>query len=566
MKLTSAVSAALSSLLFTAVSKAADFPTIEVVGNKFFYSNNGSQFYIRGIAYQQNTANLTSDASYVDPLVDEDACKRDIPYLTQLRTNVLRIYALNATGDHDACMEALQDAGIYVIADLSAPEESIITDSPAWTTELYERYTSVIDLMQGYDNVLGFFAGNEVITNSTNSDASPFVKAAIRDMKTYISDKGYRDIPIGYSANDDADTRVPSADYFACGDNDIKADFYGINMYEWCGNSSFSSSGYEDRTKEFSNLTVPVFFSEYGCNAVQPRRFTEVATIFSDKMTDVWSGGIVYMYFQEENDYGLISLKGDSVSTLEDFNYLKSEMASIDPTSATASQASASAHELKCPATGADWIAATSLPPTPEQDVCDCISSSALCVVDDSVDDSDYSDLFSVVCNYVSCDDINADGSDGDYGAFSFCSSKEKLIYVLNKYYLKEDKNKSACDFSGSATIVSASSASTCSSVLKNASASASAYNSGKSSKTTSKSGSKATTSDSSESSTTGTNGTTSNDSSSSKTSSVSSISSSSRGAASSIEAPFHSFGLSSTYIVTLVASVTIGSITMILF
>ncbi|GMF83074.1 unnamed protein product [[Candida] boidinii] len=146
-------------------------------------------------------------------------------------------------------------------------------------------------MLQGYDNILGLFAGNEVITNNTNTDSAPFVKAAIRDMKAYMKEKSYRAIPIGYSANDDADTRVASADYFACGDLDERADFYGINMYEWCGNSNFKTSGYQDRTEEFSNLTIPVFFSEYGCNEVQPRKFTEIGTIFSNEMTDCFHHG-----------------------------------------------------------------------------------------------------------------------------------------------------------------------------------------------------------------------------------------------------------------------------------
>ena len=534
--------ALLSTALFSGVATANDdFPTINVVGNKFFYSNNASQFYIKGVAYQQNTAGLDTDAKYVDPLADEESCKRDIPYLTELHTNTIRVYALNASANHDACMNALQDAGIYVIADLSSPGESIITSDPEWDLELYDRYTSVIDMMQKYNNVLGFFAGNEVITNSTNTDTAPFVKAAIRDMKKYISDKGYRDIPVGYSANDDSNTRVQSADYFACGDDDIKADFYGINMYEWCGNSNFKESGYEARTKEFSNLTVPIFFSEYGCNEVQPRKFTEVGTIYSDEMTDVWSGGIVYMYFEEENNYGLVSVEDNKVSTMADFNYLKSELGSISPTYAKASAASASAKTLQCPSTDKNWSAATNLPPTPDQSLCDCVESSVECTVSDDVDESDYSDLFGVVCNYISCDEINANGKKGTYGSYSFCNPKEKLAYVLNKYYQDQDKNKSACDFSGSATIVKSSAASTCSSILKNASASQTFTNSGSTAK------------DSSETKTSG------------SAKSVSSISSTSKGAAASLKAPMHASSLSSMYLCTLIGGVVVGSISMIL-
>ncbi|ODQ47437.1 hypothetical protein PICMEDRAFT_71509 [Pichia membranifaciens NRRL Y-2026] len=455
------------SYLGQAAASSDDFPTIEVVGNKFFYSNNGSQFYIRGVAYQKDVSS-NDNTSFVDPLADEETCKRDIPYLTELNTNVLRVYALDAEADHDACMDLLKDAGIYVIADLAEPTLAISSISPEWDLKLYERYTSVIDMMQGYDNVLGFFAGNEVITNSTDTNAAPFVKAAIRDMKAYISDKGYRDIPVGYSANDDAHTRIPSADYFACGDNDIKADFYGINMYEWCGNANFKSSGFQDRTQEFSNMTIPVFFSEYGCNEVQPRKFTEIGTIFSDEMTDVWSGGIVYMYYQEVNNYGLVSVvDNDTVSTMADFKYYSSEINNINPTSAKTSDISTSAKIMSCPTGFASyWKAATNLPPTPNDSVCDCMANSLSCVVADDVDDDDYEDLFSYVCANIDCDGINANGAKGKYGAYSFCSSKDKLSFVLDLYYKAQNKNKSACDFSGSATVVTGTTPSSCKSVI----------------------------------------------------------------------------------------------------
>lgn len=467
----------LSAVLSLSFVIAADLPSIEVVGNKFFYSNNGSQFLIRGVAYQQNFDNNNSSGDsvqYVDPLADGDACKRDVKYLSASNTNVLRVYAVDPEKDHDDCMSTFADAGIYIIADLSEPETSINRNSPEWNLDLYKRYTSVVDMFANYTNVLGFFAGNEVSNNKTNTDASAFVKAAVRDMKSYIKDKGWN-FPVGYSSNDDEDIRVAIADYFSCGDLDERADFFGINMYEWCGDSTFSSSGYKDRTEEYKNLTIPVFFSEYGCNAERPRKFTEIGTIYSDDMTDVWSGGIVYMYFEEENEYGLVSVSGDSVKTLDDFSYYSKEMNSISPSLAkTADVGASSTVTLACPASAATWKASPSLPPTPDEDVCNCIADSLACVIDDSVSEKDYGDFFGTVCGVVNCSAVTADGESGEYGSVSFCSDKDKLSYLLNLYYEDQDKHSSACDFSGSASLRSTSlAASSCSAVISSVSANA---------------------------------------------------------------------------------------------
>lgn len=468
-------------LAFVAASlaRAADLPAIDVIGNKFFYSNNGSQFLIQGVAYQQNydnTSTASNGTDYKDPLADAESCKRDVVYLQKANTNVIRVYAVDPTQNHDECMNALAEAGIYVIADLSQPSESINRDSPEWNLELYDRYTSVIDMFSNYSNILGFFAGNEVTNNKSNTDASAFVKAAVRDMKSYVKEKGWN-YPIGYSSNDDEDIRVAIADYFSCGDLEERADFFGINMYEWCGDSTFQDSGYADRTKEYQNLTIPVFFSEYGCNTQRPRKFTEIGTIFSDEMTDVWSGGIVYMYFEEENDYGLVSVSGSSVSTLADYSYYSQEMNSISPSLAKSADVGASSTKtLACPASANTWKASPSLPPTPDKEVCDCISSSLNCVVDSSVSEEDYGKLFGVVCGLIDCSAVSGNGENGTYGSVSFCSDKEKLSYVLNLYYEDQDKSKSACDFGGSASIASsANAASTCSAIISSVSAHATA-------------------------------------------------------------------------------------------
>jgi 1,3-beta-glucanosyltransferase GAS1 len=252
----------------------------------------------------------SSNDQFKDPLADAGACARDVPVLRDLGTNIIRVYAIDSTADHSACMKLLQDAGIYVISDLSEPSLSINRDQPAWNAELYARYTSVIDALQGYSNVVGFFAGNEVSNNATNTYASAFVKAAVRDMKAYIKQRNYRPMGVGYATSDDAQIIANVANYFNCGPTSDSIDFWGYNIYSWCGDSTYVKSHYAERVAEFSNYSVPAFFAEYGCIDPKPRKFTEVQALYGPDMTPVFSGGIVYMYFEETNNYGIIPFGG----------------------------------------------------------------------------------------------------------------------------------------------------------------------------------------------------------------------------------------------------------------
>lgn len=428
---------------------------------------------MRGVAYQADvTANSSSDSTYSDPLADASGCKRDIPYLQQLRTNVIRVYAINPDSDHSECMSLLADAGIYVISDLSEPSTSIDRSDPTWNDELYARYTSVVDSLQNYTNVLGFFAGNEVSNAKNNTDASAFVKAAVRDTKAYIKAQGYRSIGVGYATNDDSDIRVNMADYFNCGDEDNAIDFWGYNIYSWCGDSSYTESGYDVRTEEFSNYSVPAFFAEYGCNEVQPRSFSEVDALYGDKMNDVWSGGIVYMYFQEANDYGLVSVSGNSVSKLADFTSLSSRLATVTVTGTQMASYTPTNSAQACPTVGDDWGAkASPLPPSPNQELCSCMYDTLTCVPKSGLASSKYEDLFGTVCGLddTACDGINANATTGSYGAYSMCNTTEMLAWAFNQYYLDQDSSSDACDFDGAAGTKAASTPSGCSALLAQA-------------------------------------------------------------------------------------------------
>ncbi|KAG7418012.1 Glucanosyltransferase-domain-containing protein [Fusarium sp. MPI-SDFR-AT-0072] len=474
MKFSAAIVAA------AATAASAKLEPITMKGSKLFYSN-GTQFFMKGVAYQQDTAAAgeTNDKTtkYIDPLADEDACKRDIPLLKQLGTNIIRTYAINPKADHKACMKMLDDAGIYVISDLSEPSVSINRDDPKWDVELYERYIGVVDELGQYDNVVGFFAGNEVSNNVSNTQASAFVKAAVRDTKKHIKSKFSRWLGVGYASNDDVDIREQIADYFNCGDDDSRIDYWGYNIYSWCGKSSMQDSGYADQAKFFENYSVPVFFAEYGCNepdGAAGRIFDETTALYEEKvMTDVFSGGIVYMYFQEANDYGLvkISKNGDAVKQ-KDFAQLQKKANAANPSGVEEDSYKPTGKAASCPEQSKNWKANSVLPPVPDSDLCDCMVKSRSCVPADNLKAKDFNDIFGYICGQDQkiCTAINANATAGIYGAYSMCSNEAKLAYILDAYYTSQKSAADACDFKGKATTQKAESQDSCKSALASAS------------------------------------------------------------------------------------------------
>jgi 1,3-beta-glucanosyltransferase GAS1 len=214
------------------------------------------------VAYQ-----LTND----DPLADGNQCALDASLMKSLGANSIRVYHVDPDADHDACMSTFSDAGIYVWLDLDTFDTYIIAAHPVWNETQYSAYQKVMDAFHKYDNVAGFFVGNEVLTQGADSPAAPYVKAAARDMKSYRNSKGYRDIPVGYSAADIAQLRPNLQNYLACGNNASESlDFFSLNAYEWCGQSTYEQSGYSALQQNASNYSIPIFFSETGCMVGQP--------------------------------------------------------------------------------------------------------------------------------------------------------------------------------------------------------------------------------------------------------------------------------------------------------
>lgn len=302
-----------------------------------------------------------------DPLLDIPSLKRDIANFKELGINTVRIYTIDNSKNHDEGMKMLDDAGIYLALDANTPDYSLNRETEdtlhrSYNDEYLQSVFATIDGFADYNNLLLFFSGNEVINAKNNTNAATYIKAVTRDMKAYISNTKSRKIPVGYSAADVAENIYQQALFFDCGDDTERADFFAFNDYSWCDPSTFTKSGWDQKVKKYKDYPVPLFLSEFGCIA-NKREWNEIEALYSDKMTGVYSGGLVYEYTVEPNGYGLVKIENGKVETNNDFAALKKAYAkTANPTGDGGYNANGKAS--KCPPEDNDWIVSSSLLPT----------------------------------------------------------------------------------------------------------------------------------------------------------------------------------------------------------
>jgi 1,3-beta-glucanosyltransferase GAS3 len=157
-----------------------------------------------------------------------------------------------------------------------------------------------------------------------------------RDLKNYISKHSKRQIPVGYSAADVRPILLDTWNYLQCttaanSTDTSRVDLFALNSYSWCGGDTFQTSGYDVLTTYFAHTSVPVFFSEFGCNRVSPRPFDEIQALYSAPMSQSLSGGVVYEYSQAENNFGLVVLNSNgSAKLLKDFDNLQGQYSKLN--------------------------------------------------------------------------------------------------------------------------------------------------------------------------------------------------------------------------------------------
>ncbi|KAG1758003.1 carbohydrate-binding module family 43 protein/Glycoside hydrolase family 72 protein [Suillus lakei] len=442
---------------------------------RYLYTADGNRFYIKGVAYQEQGAVVASasnpflePSTFIDPLSDGTACTRDLPYLQQLGVNTIRAYSVNSSLNHDSCMQTFSNAGIYTIIDLSLPGNgSMDRNAPTWTTNLLDLYIETISVFSKYNNVLAYNVGNEVVIASNGTGAATFVKAAARDVKAYLNSIKSSAL-VGYASIDgDATWLDPLANYLSCdpsGSNSgaTALDLFGLNNYEWCGNSTFQAS-YAGVEGEFAGYNVAAYFSEFGCITSPPRLWTEVGALLSSQMSPVWSGGVAFSYFPAtsvQGQFGMVTISpdGTTVTTSSDFTNLQTQYAAASPPNSP-SQGGTTSYP-SCPQQNSTWLASNTLPPTPNSAACQCLENNLSCQFTPTT--SNYTAIVGSLLDYAcsligqsggTCSAISSNGTTGQYGAVSECDPTIMLSYVMSDYYIANGANAQSCSFGGNGTV-----------------------------------------------------------------------------------------------------------------
>ena len=308
-----------------------------------------------------------------DPLSNGTLCLRDAALMQSLGINAIRTYNVDPTLNHDDCASIFNAVGIYMIIDVNSPlpNQSLNPDDLAgsYSSDYLNRIFAVVEGFKDYPNLLTFVGGNEVMnTQALGGTVPPYLRAVTRDLKNYISKHATRMIPVGYSAADVSEILTDSWSYLSCdidgNTNDAsRSDWFGINSYSWCGPTSptanYVASSYNTIITTFGDTSIPIFFSEYGCNKVEPRVFDEVPVIYGN-MTDVMSGGLVYEWYQEiSNNYGLVWFYDNNTAQLRtDYDNLQSQYKGLDINALQSGNASAA--NIKSPKCQTSLISSSS--------------------------------------------------------------------------------------------------------------------------------------------------------------------------------------------------------------
>lgn len=230
---------------------------------------------------------------FADPFDSDGPCINDAFDLQSLGINAIYVQGIHIGGDPSTCMDSFKEHGIYVLMDLGTwtTEDSpqilaidSLYDYYYWDNDIYTTYKTMVDIFSSYSNLLGFVIGQSTDEYPVGSYilGLPFLKAAVRDIKGYITSRGYRKFPVGYFAANNVNDTDLLASYLNCANTSESVDFWALSV-DWCGKDN------QNLISTYETYGIPTFFGGYNCST--STNFSEMGQLYSTSMSAVFSGG-----------------------------------------------------------------------------------------------------------------------------------------------------------------------------------------------------------------------------------------------------------------------------------
>ena len=168
----------------------------------------------------------------------------------------------------------------------------------------------------------------------------------------------------------------------------------------------------------------------------------------------------------------------NKATTLSDFSALSTQIAKATPSGVASDSYKPSNKPQACPSIDSTWKASDTLPPSPNEQLCNCMFSNLTCVAKPDLSSDDVETNFDFICNPKLgnfCAGIDADASKGTYGAYSMCNATQRLSFAFNAYYedqtASNPQNNNPCNFKGAGVKQQTKSVSGCESLTNQAGA-----------------------------------------------------------------------------------------------
>ena len=101
----------------------------------------------------------------MDALTDPGACLRDAALLQKLGINTIHVYGIDPKLSHDECVSIFDSVGIYIFISLSwnnTGPAAVPNAAAAYNFDFMQSSFAVVDAFKDYENLLGFFVGDEI--------------------------------------------------------------------------------------------------------------------------------------------------------------------------------------------------------------------------------------------------------------------------------------------------------------------------------------------------------------------------------------------------------------------